>query len=692
MPRSLIALSKGFHVRQVALSLCSLLLLCCLPLAGQELPETLVSALAAHETAEAAPLLPRRHLFQERPIEFAALSPDGRHVIGGRRSGVKTHLSLLDTADLDETPLFSSDRIRRLWWTADSAGLVLELDGSVGVVALSAPHSPSYITRLERRTGDYVLGPDNHSMDQVLVVRRKGNDYVLERVGFAGETEMLLTSNIQIEQVLSGANPDEQFLVLQDEQGHDIYRHADGMLTKLLPCGLSTLAACGLLAYDRDSGTLWLNINGGEDLAGLYAWSAATGELRRHHGDPQGRVDLYRTVLEGSKPIVTAYYVAGLQHHALDPAVQPVLLSLQALLPDSILEFSVGENDTWLVKEDSALLRESRYHLFGPEQQLRQILFTDTRTPVPEPAMLSSRFYLEYSATDQLMIKAYLSVPKGVDIATAPLVALIHGGPWGRIDASYSHITQLLVNRGYVVFEPNFRASTGYGSNYVLAANKDFGRGRVQQDITDGVHYLLQQGIGDPARVAIVGASFGGFSVLAGLAFTPELYRVGVAMVPPADLAGTLRYSLQRSTFVARQPSIKSNLVTLAADVDDPMDMQRLYQQSPLANLDAITAPLLVIAGADDDRIDIRQVKDFSLKLLNQGKGLSLLIDENEGHGFLSNEASEASLFLMEEMLALHLGGRREGLDDSMLKQYLRQRLLLNTNAGFLAELEAQAP
>src|SRR5690606_8370330 len=100
--------------------------------------------------------------------------------------------------------------------------------------------------------------------------------------------------------------------------------------------------------------------------------------------------------------------------------------------------------------------------------------------------------------------------------------------------------------------------------------------------------------------------------------------------------------------------------------------------------LATIRAPLLLVAGADDDRVDIRQVKDLALRLLNQGNPLSLLIDEDEGHGLLSDDASEASLFLMEEMLALYLGGRKQGLDDPLLQQYLQQRLLLNTNAGFL--------
>src|SRR5690606_31855478 len=118
--------------------------------------------------------------------------------------------------------------------------------------------------------------------------------------------------------------------------------------------------------------------------------------------------------------------------------------------------------------------------------------------------------------------------------------------------------------------------------------------------------------------------------------------------------------------FVRRQPSIRQRLITLGADYEDPAVLQQMYDKSPRAHLDAITAPLLVSAGADDDRIDIRHVKDYALRLLNEGKELALLIDEDEGHGFLSDEASEMSLYLTEAMLARHLGGRLQPLDDPL--------------------------
>src|SRR5690606_23563547 len=139
-------------------------------------------------------------------------------------------------------------------------------------------------------------------------------------------------------------------------------------------------------------------------------------------------------------------------------------------------------------------------------------------------------------------LHGYVSFPKGKVLRETPLIALVHGGPIGRIDSSFDSFTQFLVNRGYIVFEPNFRASTGYGRAYVEAAADQIGDGLVQQDIVDGVQHLLAQGIGDRERVGIAGHSFGGSSVLAGLAFTPELFKAGFASAPAADMVPVMEF------------------------------------------------------------------------------------------------------------------------------------------------------
>ena len=164
-----------------------------------------------------------------------------------------------------------------------------------------------------------------------------------------------------------------------------------------------------------------------------------------------------------------------------------------------------------------------------------------------------------------------------------PLVVVPHGGPWSRVKGHYSSIIQFLANRGYAVFEPNFRSSTGMGRHYVLSANKDFGDGIVQQDIIDGMRYVLSKGIGDPNKLAMFGHSFGGFSTLAALAFTPNLFKVGIAGAPPSDLANSIKQlsdNQQNDEDKIRQ----IRLMKLGVDLNDQQDLQRLSAQSPDAN------------------------------------------------------------------------------------------------------------
>jgi len=653
---------------------------------AQDLAPELARKIAEYEASPTVAVIDRKHLFPDTMVKMAVLSPDGRFVSAGINDGSTTRLVLLDTDTLQETSLLSNDRLRNVEWSGDSGSLLLELADAIGVVSPAAPARASYITRLDRAAGDSYLGPADNEGKHILVARESSRRFLLERIARDGTTEALFDSDTQIDQALSGADGETLYVLLHDVSGLAIHRLQNGQLALIQDCGIPALNACELLAYDASRDVLWLKLHGDADKAGLYEWSESTGTLTRVHEDPLGKVDPEAVAFLDSRPIAIAYEDDTRHWYALDTA-QPEPLDFGPNITNSQVTLQAGTNGNWLLREAGSLLRESRYFLRRQDGTLQQILATAGPAPALDPTLLSAKVGFEFTASDGRSIPAYVSLPRGVDIARAPLVALIHGGPWGRVRAGYEPMTQLLTNRGYIVFEPNFRASTGYGRAHVLAANNDFGDGRVQLDITEGVHYLLEHGVGNREKVGIVGGSFGGFAVLSGLAFTPELYRVGVALVPPADLGYTLAYSLAQPSFVRSQPSIRQRLITLGADYEDPAVLQRMYDKSPQAHLDAIKAPLLVSAGADDNRIDIRHVKDYALHLLNESKQLALLIDEDEGHGFLSDEASEMSLYLTEVMLARHLGGRLQTLGDPLLHQYLDERLLLNTVPGFLEGL-----
>lgn len=648
-----------------------------------QLDATISSAIVEHEAAATPPLLTRTALLERPALEQASLARDGRHVAFMTRDRLEATLQLLDTTTLATTELLRSVQLKGFGWSEASDSLVLDMGSAIGVLHLERPDAPSWVVTQDSANPYRFLGSDRTDAGGILVARRQAdNSQLLQRIGFDGATHDIATTTDYIGQAMLTADGSAAFVVTSSAEQRSVLHIRNNETTLLLTCPI--VSDCTLLSHDPRTDTLWLTSYHDSDLRQLTAVSTSGSSIVNVHHDPQDTVDVFAVTLSDQVPRVVQYRNGNVQNHALDDIAREALDEIRAQLPGSNLSFTT-DNDAawWLVREENSDQSQPRYHLFNHRNDaFTEILAATHKASIPEPAQLSRKLPIDYSASDGLRLHGYLTLPKGVTIATAPLVVLPHGGPWARVHDNYDGFTQLLANRGYIVFEPNFRASTGYGLNYILSANRDFGNGRVQQDITDGVHYLLQHGIGDPARVAMVGMSFGGFSVLSGLAFTPELYKVGVAIVPPADMGNALRQLLNRPRAAEQDPAIAGQLTTLLGNVGDPADVERLYQKSPHASLDTINAPLLLIAGADDDRVSIGHVKNYSLGLVNLGKQVSLLIDEDEGHGFQDGRALEAVYYLTERMLGEYLQGRVQAIDDPRMAHYIERRLLLR--AGFL--------
>lgn len=256
-----------------------------------------------------------------------------------------------------------------------------------------------------------------------------------------------------------------------------------------------------------------------------------------------------------------------------------------------------------------------------------------------------------YTSRDGLTIEAYLSLPKGVTLDSAshlPVVVNPHGGPWARDVWCFSSEVQFLCSRGYAVFQMNFRSSTGYGRKFLEAGYKQWGRA-IQDDITDGVEWLIKKGIADPKRIAIYGGSFGGYAALAGVAFTPDLYACAVDYVGVSNLF----------TFMQTIPPYwKPLLDMLHEQVGDPeTDHDMLAACSPALHADRIKAPLFIAQGANDPRVNKAESDQMVAALRERGVEVEYMVKDNEGHGFQNQENRFDFYRAMEKFLARHLGG-----------------------------------
>jgi dipeptidyl aminopeptidase/acylaminoacyl peptidase len=236
---------------------------------------------------------------------------------------------------------------------------------------------------------------------------------------------------------------------------------------------------------------------------------------------------------------------------------------------------------------------------------------------------------VSYTTTDGLTINGYLTLPEGKEQKNLPVIVNPHGGPWVRDTWGYNPEIQLLASRGYAVFQMNYRGSTGYGRQFWEASFKQWGK-KMQDDITEGVNWLISEGIADPKRIAIYGGSYGGYATLAGVTFTPDLYACAIDYVGVSNLF----------TFMNTIPPYwKPYLDMMYEMVGNPeKDKDYMYAASPVFHIDKIKSPLFVVQGANDPRVNIDESDQIVAALRKRGVEVLYMVKYDEGHGFHNEE------------------------------------------------------
>lgn len=254
---------------------------------------------------------------------------------------------------------------------------------------------------------------------------------------------------------------------------------------------------------------------------------------------------------------------------------------------------------------------------------------------------------IKYTSRDGLTIHGYLTIPKGVDPKNLPVVVNPHGGPWARDNWGFNPEVQLLANRGYAVLQMNFRGSVGYGRKFLEASFKQWGK-TMQDDITDGVSWLVEKGIADPKRVGIYGGSYGGYATLAGLAFTPDVYACGVDYVGVSNLF----------TFMSTIPPYWEPFLEMMYEmVGHPeKDKALMEEASPVMHADNIVAPLFIAQGAKDPRVNVDESDQMVEAMQKRGVEVEYMVEAEEGHGFRNEENRFKFYRAMETFLDKHIG------------------------------------
>ena len=259
-----------------------------------------------------------------------------------------------------------------------------------------------------------------------------------------------------------------------------------------------------------------------------------------------------------------------------------------------------------------------------------------------------------FPARDGLTLHGLLTVPLGTT-GPRPMVLLVHGGPWAQDHWGYDPTVQFLANRGYAVLQVNYRGSTGYGRDLLLAGTREFAR-KMHDDLIDGVRWAVEGGFADPKRVAIMGASYGGYAALSGAAFTPDVFVAAVDRVGISDMI-----SLIEDWPAYWRVGDMGLWSRFYGDPRKPDERSVLAERSPLNHVDAIRVPLLVVQGANDVRVRRDQSDRLVAALRARNHDAEYLLFPDEGHGLNRTANRVAYIRAVERFLARNLGGRDGG-------------------------------
>ncbi|TWH49450.1 S9 family peptidase [Sporomusa sp. KB1] len=352
------------------------------------------------------------------------------------------------------------------------------------------------------------------------------------------------------------------------------------------------------------------------------------------------------SISQKNKNLLFAYYVTDKFHnYFFDKEAQAIYDRLTAHFGNNDFKIaSTNKNrDKYIIFEYSASNPGAYYFYDSTADKLTKLADV---APWLKEEQLATMQPIQYTTRDGYTVHGYLTLPKGRGTKNLPVIINPHGGPMGRDAWGYRADVQFLANRGYAVLQMNFRGSIGYGKAFVNAGNKEWGK-KMQDDITDGAKWLIDQHIADPKRIGIYGASYGGYAVLAGLAFTPELYACGVDMCGPSNLF----------TFIASVPPYwKPMIDEFYERIGHPdKDAELLKAASPVFHADKIRAPLFVAQGANDPRVKIKESEQIVGALRDRGIPVEYMVKDDEGHGFYKEENRLEFYQAMEKFLNTYL-------------------------------------
>jgi len=614
--------------------------------------------LAAPRAAE-PPLIPMRDFFRNPEKVGFQLSPNGQSIAFLQPWNTRLNIFVQKIGEAQATRVTSATERDITGFTWKGNGRILYIldeggDENYRVYAVNTDGgNPKELTPFDEVRADFVDElEDNDDEALISMNRRDPRLFDVYRINVnTGEMTMIAenpgnisgwmtdnTGKLRIATTSDGVNT--SLLYRQSE--------ADSFRTVITTSFKDQLRPLG---FTFDDARLWVSSNLDRDKAAIYEYDIEQGKLLNLiYEHPE--VDVDHILRSKARKVLTgvAYTTDKTHFEFFDEQRGKLQENLDRLLPGYevvVVSMSRDEQRALAVTYSDKIF--GAYYAYDVKSgELTKL--ADISPWLNEEHMADMR-PISFTARDGLTIHGYLTLPRGKGEQSLPVVVNPHGGPWHRDSWGYNPEVQFLANRGYAVLQVNFRGSTGYGKSFWQASFKQWG-GTMQNDITDGVNWLIEQRIADPERIAIYGASYGGYATLAGLTFTPDLYACGV------DYVGVSNLFTFMSSFPPYWELGRKMIYEMVGDPEK--DKEAMTAASPFFHADRIKVPLLVAQGANDPRVNKAESDQIVEALRQRGIDVPYMVKENEGHGFLLEENRFDFYRAMEQFLGKHLGGRVE--------------------------------
>ncbi len=615
---------------------------------------TIILAGCNNQMNKKAPLIPMEDFFRNPDKSSFQISPDGQHIAYMKPWKTRMNVHVINVETTDETRLTSSEDRgiygygwlgnNRIGYAKDDGG-----DENIHFFAVNIDGTNEIDLTPFKNVQTRMIDDLEDDPDHIILGLNKRDPRIHDafRVNVTDGTMKLIAENPgNISGWMTDHDGNLRVAITSDGVNTSLlYRDSESESFKTI---LTTNFKVRVdpLFFTFDNKNLYVASNRNRDKSAIYTFDITETQEKELIFE-NDQVDVSGLMYSKKRKVLTgvSYTVAKREIYFFDDWRKDIQNKLERKFPGyevGITSFSKDEKNAVVVTYSD----KSRGTYYSYDVEKNELNELAKISPWINEDHMAEMKPITYTSRDGLTIPGYLTLPVGSGGKNLPFVVHPHGGPWARDSWGYNSEVQFLANRGYAIFQMNFRGSTGYGRKFWESSFKQWGK-TMQDDITDGVNWLIDQGIADPDRIAIYGASYGGYATLAGLAFTPDLYTCGVDYVGVSSLF----------TFMESMPPYwelyRSMMYEMVGHPEN--DKEMLASASPLLHVENIKVPLFIAQGANDPRVKKTESDQIVEALEARGIEVPYMVKDNEGHGFYNEENQFDFYREMEKFLKKYL-------------------------------------